>query len=87
MAMRFGSASFRHIVDIDGQLHGIEQQCVDARSLLGLAGHDAGRDLYQVRGDLMHPVEPGRSVRLSEDEVAFFRSVPSTARIAMRLAA
>lgn len=79
MAMTFGEVSFRHIVDVDGQLHGIERGCVDARTLLALAGLDGGRRLLRIRGDLVVEVEPGSPVRLSEDEVAFFRSAPSIA--------
>lgn len=76
MTMNFGTASFRHVVDVDGQLHGIEQSCVDVGALLGLAGHRSGRRLYREVGDAMVEVEPGKPVRLNEDEVAFFRSVP-----------
>ena len=88
MAMRVGAASYRHIVDVDRQLHGMEQAFVDARALLALAGLDGGRRLLSIRGDLTVEVEPGRPVRLSEDEVAFFRSVPAPASFApFRLAA
>ena len=77
MAMRFGVASFRYIVDVDGQLHGMERSCVDARMLLALAGLDDGRRLLQIRDELAVEIEPGSPVRLSEDEVAFFRSASS----------
>lgn len=87
MALKFGSASFRHVVDVDGQLHGIEQRCVDAGTLLGLAGHAGGRRLYREVGDAMVEVDPGSPVRLNEDEVAFFRSVPWLRGCALPLAA
>lgn len=77
MAMRFGAASFRHIVDVDGQLHGIENRCVDARAILALAGLDGRHPLYRVHGDLAIEIEQGRPISLSEDEVAFFRSGPA----------
>lgn len=80
MAMRFGAASFRHIVDVDGQLHGVESRCVNARAILALAGLDGGRALYRVRGDLATEIEQGRPIHLSEDEVAFFRSGPAVRR-------
>ena len=88
MAMSFGEASFRYIVDVDGQLHGVERTCVDSRTLLALAGLDDGRRLLQIRGDLAVEVEPGSPVRLSEDEVAFFRSAsPLEGALPLRLAA
>jgi len=71
--------SFRHIVDVDGLLLGIEQQAIDADQLLRRARLPAGRRLVRLSGEDASPVAAGQQIQLSEDEVQFFRSMPTSA--------
>lgn len=87
MATTFGSRSFRHVVDVDGQLHGVEERLVAVSTLLALAGRDGRDTLFRVDRGCAVALDPARPVALSEDEVAFFETASAVARHPMRLAA
>lgn len=71
--MRIASTpELRHIVDVDGQLIGIDPCTVSTVMLRALAGFRG--DLVQVLGELEMPLQSNQIVRLREDEVLFFRS-------------
>jgi hypothetical protein len=74
-SMNVKPAELRHIVDVDGQLFGIEPATVNATVLKALAGVTG--DLMQVRGEFEVPLGALQSISLREDEVMFFRSRPS----------
>lgn len=74
--------SFRHIVNVDGVLLGIEQDAVDAEHLLRRAGLPEGRRLVRLSGEQVIPIAAGQKFQLCEDDVPFFRSVPVTASAA-----
>jgi len=65
---------FRYIVDVDGQLIGIDDTFVDAPSLLARAGCSPHARLSRVAGDLRIPVRAGEYLRLSPTDVLFFES-------------
>ena len=65
----------RHIVDVDGQLIGIESPAVRASHLLARAGIEGGRRLALVTDDRELTLGDDQLVDLSEREVLFFRSV------------
>lgn len=65
---------FRHIIDLDGQLAGIEEAVIDAASLLVQAGRKAGAPLYLIKAGSRTLIGPQDLVRLSEEEVLFFET-------------
>jgi hypothetical protein len=71
--------SFRHIVDVDGLLIGIEQAAIDADHLMRRAGLPEGRRLLRLSGEQAFPIAVGHEIQLSENEVPFFRSMPISA--------
>lgn len=79
------TAELRHIVDVDGQLFGIEPSRVSAAVLRALAGIRG--DIVQVVGEHEMPIRDGQSIRLLEDRVLFFRSRSDVAIAEWRRAA
>lgn len=73
--MRTGDIELRHIVDVDGQLIGIDADVVDASTLLVHAGRGPDRRVYLVRAGERTAVAPHERLRLSEREVLFFETV------------
>ena len=71
------TAELRHIVDVDGQLIGIEPSQISTAVLRAL-GRVNG-ELFQVFGEREVPLLSHQSIRLREDEVLFFRSRSSSA--------
>ena len=78
---------FRHIIDVDGLLLGFQQEVVDTNTLLARVGLAGRRGLVRVVGEELVPLECCQPIRLSEDQVLFFRSVEITALPSTRLAA
>ncbi len=75
--MRTGDIELRHIVDVDGQLIGIDADMVDASTLLARAGRGPDRRVFLVRAGERTAVAPHQRLRLSEREVLFFETVPT----------
>lgn len=79
--MAAGIIEFRHIVDVDGQLIGIDAEVTDAATLLRRAGRSVDRRLVLVRIGERTALTAKDRIRLREDEVLFFESVPGSARL------
>ena len=86
--MGFSDIGLRHIVDVDGQLLGIDDEVIEAGSLLARANCPGDSRLWLVHAGERFPLEPRQLIRLSEDEVLFFESSVMVRREALhRLAA
>ncbi len=72
--MGFSDIGLRHIVDVDGQLLGIDAEVIDTASLLARANRPSERQLWCVRAGERIAVPPKHLIRLSEDEVLFFET-------------
>ncbi|TPG40557.1 hypothetical protein EAH79_11720 [Sphingomonas koreensis] len=81
--------SFRHIVDVDGLLIGIEQTAIDVDQLLSRAGlpQGQGHGLVRLSGEQAITLPGDHLIQLREDDVPFFRSVRVTAWAAGSIAA
>lgn len=84
---------YRHIVDVDGQLIGIDAPVIDAVTLLRRTGLTGRRRLVLIRNGKRTNVGDQDRIRLREDEVLFFETAPEPVRrqpstpFAIRLAA
>ncbi len=78
--MQARTREFRHIVDVDGQLVGIDAPVVDAITLMRRTGLTGARRLVLVRHGLRTNVGREDSIVLREDEVLFFESLPVPVR-------
>lgn len=86
--MGFSDIGLRHIVDVDGQLLGIDQEAIEVGSLLARANRSTERHVWLVRQGERRYLDPTQIVTLSEDEVLFFETAETTGWSAMeRLAA
>ena len=86
--MGFSDIGLRHIVDVDGQLLGIDAPLVEAANLLARANCPEDSQLWMVQAGERFPLEPTQIIHLSEDEVLFFESSVMIRREALyRLAA
>lgn len=72
--MAAGTIELRHIVDIDGQLIGVEPPIIDAESLMKRAGRAGDGRLVLVRGGRRTVLNGGDRISLREDEVLFFET-------------
>jgi len=78
----------QHIVDVDGQLLGIDAEVIGTAALLARAARPADSQLWLVRAGERFLLGTRQSVRLSKDEVLFFETRVSPAvHAAQRLAA
>ena len=75
--MRMGDIELRHIVDVDGQLIGIDAGMVDASMLLRRAGRDPDRRVFLMRAGERTAIAPQQRIRLDEDQVLFFETMPA----------
>jgi len=85
--MNISNIELRHIVDIDGQLLGIDAEVVDTATLLARANRPATSQLWIVRAGARTPVEPRQAIRLSADDVLFFETSARADRWAPQLLA
>jgi hypothetical protein len=91
--MQTRTREFRHIVDVDGQLIGIDAPVIDPITLMGRTDLTGERRLILVRHGLRTSVDLEDSIVLREDEVLFFETLPVPVRhepampFAVRLAA
>ena len=86
--MAYWDLGFRNVVDVDGQLLAIDDDVVDAASLLAKANRPADRLLWLVRAGEQIAVQSKQLLRLSPDEVMFFEtSDPLEASFRQRIAA
>ncbi|MBY8823370.1 hypothetical protein [Sphingomonas colocasiae] len=85
--MGFSDIGLRHIVDVDGQLLGIDADVIDTASLLARADRPADSQLWLVRAGERFAVRPKQLIRLSEDDVLFFETSATNASPATELLA
>lgn len=77
--MNISNIELRHIVDVDGQLLGIDAEVVDSATLLARAKRPAGSKLWLVRAGERIAIGARQAIRLSEDAVLFFETAPADA--------
>lgn len=65
----------RHIVDVDGQLIGVDAAVVTIADLLTRADRGGDRSIFVVRDGMRTPVAKRQSIVLSEDEVLFLETM------------
>ena len=75
--MNLGGVELRHIVDVDGQLIGIDAEMINASCLLRRAARGHDRRLFLLRAGERIPVMPHQHIRLNEEEVLFFETMPA----------
>lgn len=86
--MAYWDLGMKHIVDVDGQLLGIDAEVIDTTRLLEKANRPADSHLAMVRADERILLQPRQLIRLSSDEVLFFETDEHAAPILdQRLAA
>jgi hypothetical protein len=81
---------FRNIVDVDGQLLGIDSDVIDTATLLVRANRSPASRLWLVRAGERVLLPARQLVRLNQDEVLFFETdeaelggpLPELARLA-----
>lgn len=78
--MNIKNIALRHIVDVDGQLLGIDAEVVDPATLLARANRPAGSQLWLVRAGERIAIGARQAIRLSEDAVLFFETASADAR-------
>lgn len=78
--MNISNIELRHIVDVDGQLLGIDAEVVDPATLLAQAKRPAGSQLWLVRAGERIAVGARQAIRLSEDNLLFFETAPQDTR-------
>ena len=78
--MNVSNIELRHIVDVDGQLLGIDAEVVDTATLLARANRPAASQLWMVRAGERVALEPRQAIRLREDSVLFFESSDRSGR-------
>ncbi|WCT72597.1 hypothetical protein PQ455_13260 [Sphingomonas naphthae] len=72
--MGFSDIGLRHIVDVDGQLLGIDAGVIDTSALLARANRPSDRQLWVVRAGERFLLQSKQRIHLSEDEVLFFET-------------
>jgi hypothetical protein len=72
--MNVSNIELRYIVDVDGQLHGIDADVIDPAVLLSRAGRPLGCRLWLVRAGERVAIRAKQAIRLSKDEVLFFET-------------
>jgi hypothetical protein len=78
--MAFWDLGLRNIVDVDGQLLGIDVDVIDTATLLARANRSLDRQLWLVRaGERVH-LKARQLIRLSHDEVLFFETTEAGTR-------
>ena len=86
--MAYWDLGMKHIVDVDGQLLGIDAEVIDTTRLLEKANRPTNSHLAMVRAGERILLQPRQLIRLSSDEVLFFETDERTAlRMDQRLAA
>lgn len=85
--MAYWDIGLHHIVDVDGQLFGIDAEVINTASLLAKANCPPDCGLWFVRAGERVAVPPRSALRLSRDEVLFFETSDRLASIEHRLAA
>lgn len=78
--MNISSIELRHIVDVDGQLLGIDAEVIDTATLLTKAHRPAESQLWLVRAGERVAIECRQAIRLSQDDVLFFETSAMPAR-------
>jgi hypothetical protein len=78
--MNISNIELRHIVDVDGQLLGIDADVVDTATLLTRAKRPAESQLWLVRAGERIAIEARQAIRLSEDAVLFFETASADMR-------
>ena len=78
--MNILNLELRHIVDVDGQLLGIDAEVIDTATLLSRANRPAASQLWMVRAGERTAIAPRQAIRLSQDDVLFFETSAETAR-------
>ncbi|GEM71948.1 MAG: hypothetical protein GY736_08900 [Sphingomonas sp.] len=78
---------FRHIVDVDGMLIGVDPVIVTPASLLARAGVATDRAVMLVVDDVETTIAADVAMTLSETQVVFLRTRPPCAAIEFRRAA
>ncbi len=77
--VNISNIELRHIVDVDGQLLGIDAGSVDAAALLARANRPASSQLWTVRAGERFQIQPRQAIQLSESKVLFFETTSGTA--------
>mgnify|MGYP007063370375 CR=1 FL=1 len=72
--MAYWDLGMKHIVDVDGQLLGIDAEVIDTTRLLEKANRPADSHLAMVRAGERILLQPRQLIRLSSDEVMFFET-------------
>jgi hypothetical protein len=72
--MIFSDIGLRHIVDVDGQLLGIDAEMIDPTMLLKRANRPSDSSLWMIHAGERVAVYPDQLIRLVEDEVLFFQT-------------
>ena len=85
--MGFSDIGLRHIVDIDGQLLGIDAEMIDTTSLLARANCPEGSLIWMVHAGERVAIEPRQIIRLSEQSVTFFETSSAACRSPFELMA
>lgn len=78
--MNISNIELRHIVDVDGQLLGIDAEVVDPATLLARAKRPAGSQLWLVRAGERIAIGARQAIPLSEDAVLFFETASADTR-------
>ena len=78
--VNISNLELRHIVDVDGQLLGIDAEVVDTATLLARANRPASSDLWLVRAGERTRIGPRQGIRLSTDDVLFFETTTAAPR-------
>lgn len=79
--MAYWDLRMKHIVDVDGQLLGIDAEVIDTTRLLEKANRPADSHLVMVRAGERILLQPRQLIRLSSDEVLFFETDERAASI------
>ena len=72
--MNVSNIELRHIVDVDGQLLGIDADVVEPATLLARAKRPAGSQMWLVRAGERIAIGARQAIRLSEHDVLFFET-------------
>lgn len=72
--MNVSNIELRHIVDVDGQLLGIDAEVIDTATLLSRANRPAASQIWVVHAGERRAIAPRQAIRLSQDDVLFFET-------------
>lgn len=72
--MAYWDLGMKHIVDVDGQLLGIDAEVIDTTRLLEKANRPTDSYLAMIRAGERILLQPRQLIRLSSDEVLFFET-------------